>query len=429
MRVSAVFVAAVLAIAPPLNAVGKTSVPEDGNGPRCKSRSIVVLVIGEQTREVAEFGHRVASVVSRYPCYSIRDVTSSLEAGMAEGLYRLDEAVKEAKDGMTEFLDMRLEAAALHFSRAVDAYSDGFAYLTYTGPMVDTLMYLGAIEAGLKHYDKAVSAFRSALRLRPEADPGDYSTLPGVLDIFNEANVLARSGATGALLVDSIPSGAETYMDGDFVGITPMDLPEVEAGPHWIVIQKDGFIRKTIKIAVPVRGTAAIISDRGRLTPARRKLLYDSASRKLTESEEMEAIGAMEDVKALFLTDMAMIVRVERIPRMLTVRLSLWDLSTMQRLWTGTEQGPSASDCLGRGSAESLVSMAIATHEELAAVEEGGAATMMAKKGVWWKQWWFWTTVGVVVVGGAVAAALLTRSDGSDNGIPKDGTGAVIVRF
>jgi len=398
-------------------------------GRACRARSVVVMIVGPASREVSEFGHSVSGAISKYRCYTAVDVTDSLEAGMGKGLERVEEGRAEAEKGMKAFLAMRLSLARDHFSRSVDAYSDGFAYLPYGGPLADSLMYLGASEAGLGRHEEAVRSFRAALRIRPDADPSDYSALPEVADAFDEASVLAGADVTGALMVDSRPAGAEVYVDQSFVGVTPVDEPEVAAGPHWVELRKTGFIRKSIALDVPAGGSAAVTADQGTLKPARRKPLYDTAMRKLLASGDMEAMSAIEDVKALFLSDMALIVRVGRSGTGFSARLSLWDLATMQRIWSGTEPESGAGSYLGRGAAESLVSRAIAADEELAGVQEGGAATLMARKGVWWKQWWFWTLIGSVVVGGTVAAVLLTRPDGSDAGIEKDGNGAVIIRF
>ena len=396
---------------------------------RCKVRGVVVVIVGQASQDVSEFGHMVSRALSRYPCYSIRDVTDSLEAGMGAGLERLDDAHAQADEGLEAFLAMDLTSAREHFVQSVEAYTDGFAYLAYHGRFADALMYLGAAEAGLGNRDEAVQAFRAAIRLRSDVDPADYSAMIEARKAFDVAAVLAGTNVVGGLLVDSEPAGAEVFLDGVFAGVTPLDDPEVPAGPHWVVLKKAGFVRKAIPLEVPSGSSTAISAEQGQLTPARRKPLFDTAMRKLAMSGPMEDMAAIEDLKALFLSDMAVVVRIRKEHSGVAARLSFWDLTTMQRLWSGTDPESGLVTYLGRGAAESLVSRAISVDEARASVQEGGAATLMAKKGVWWKQWWFWTVIGTVVVGGTVAAVLLTRPDGSNAGIAKDGTGAVIVRF
>jgi hypothetical protein len=133
-------------------------------------------------------------------------------------------------------------------------------------------------------------------------------------------------------------------------------------------------------------------------------------------------------VKALFLTDMAVVVRVQELSGGEVARLSMWDLTTMQEVWHGTEPEGGMSASLGPGAAQSLVARAVSKDEERARVQESGAATIKAKSSIWSK-WWFWTAVGAVIVGGTTTAVVLTRPKAEKPGLPHDGTGAVILRF
>ena len=45
----------------------------------------------------------------------------------------------------------------------------------------------------------------------------------------------------GALAVDSRPTGAKVFMDGNLVGTTPMALPSVPVGSHAIRLEHDGY--------------------------------------------------------------------------------------------------------------------------------------------------------------------------------------------
>ncbi len=51
----------------------------------------------------------------------------------------------------------------------------------------------------------------------------------------------AASRSTGALAVDSRPTGAKVFLDGKLVGTTPMALPSVRAGSHAIRLEHDGY--------------------------------------------------------------------------------------------------------------------------------------------------------------------------------------------
>jgi hypothetical protein len=46
---------------------------------------------------------------------------------------------------------------------------------------------------------------------------------------------------TGALAVDSRPTGARVFLDDKVVGTTPMALPSVSVGSHRIRLEHDGY--------------------------------------------------------------------------------------------------------------------------------------------------------------------------------------------
>jgi hypothetical protein len=52
----------------------------------------------------------------------------------------------------------------------------------------------------------------------------------------------AAGGAAGAVSVTSDPAGAAVYVDGDFVGQTPITVQSLSAGDHRVRIVKDGYL-------------------------------------------------------------------------------------------------------------------------------------------------------------------------------------------
>lgn len=424
-RVTAVALAALLLVEAPFAAAQVAG----GAGEACRPRSIVVVRVGSPTRNAAEFEYALGSALARHGCLRTVDVVDFLEAGMGEGQARLEAARDLADAGTREFLSMRLAEARALLAEAVAAYTDGFAYLSYEGPFVDALMTLGACEAALSNPGAADDAFRIALTLKPDVNPDEYSMLPEVTRAFQKARAEAGGGAFGALIVDSRPQGVEVLLDGRrFLGVTPLDVPDVPAGPHLVVLRRPGYVRRTVRVDVPAGGTAAVSGDEGALDEARRKPLFDMALRKLA-SHEGEA-AAIEDVKALFLADLALVIRVDESARGLSARATLWDLATMQRVFEGSEPREGVASVLGAGAAEALANAALAVVEERAEVRESGAATYQARpSGGIWSRWWFWTAVGTVVLGGVTATVLLTRPKEKAPGLPRDGNGAVIIRF
>jgi len=67
------------------------------------------------------------------------------------------------------------------------------------------------------------------------------------------------AGAKAVLTVESRPSGAKVFIDGRLIGITPLQLPDVNEGAHAIRLERDGYRRWASSVHV-------VASERNRVT-------------------------------------------------------------------------------------------------------------------------------------------------------------------
>ncbi len=63
------------------------------------------------------------------------------------------------------------------------------------------------------------------------------------ISIVFSANLYGQiiQGATGNINIQSEPKGAEVYLDGNFMGNSPISLKEIDAGEHIIKLTKQGY--------------------------------------------------------------------------------------------------------------------------------------------------------------------------------------------
>lgn len=73
--------------------------------------------------------------------------------------------------------------------------------------------------------------------------------------------VLAAAAAVGSLSVSSDPDGAAVYVDGQFVGQTPVQVQRLSAGDHRVRIVKDGYLENGRVVSVTA-GTAGTVQVR-----------------------------------------------------------------------------------------------------------------------------------------------------------------------
>jgi len=85
-------------------------------------------------------------------------------------------------------------------------------------------------------------------------------TLCPLADGVAIAGAPAAGAAAGAISIASDPPGASVYVDGQFVGETPLDVQQVTAGDHRVRLVKDGYLEngRVVNIAAGKTGTVAV---------------------------------------------------------------------------------------------------------------------------------------------------------------------------
>jgi hypothetical protein len=63
----------------------------------------------------------------------------------------------------------------------------------------------------------------------------------------------------GVLVVESLPPGAEVFVDGKAVGTTPLVLARVDAGEHAVRLEREGYRRWSASVRI-------VTDERNRVT-------------------------------------------------------------------------------------------------------------------------------------------------------------------
>jgi len=394
--------------------------------PACRQRSIALMFHGQESAALTDLRHEIEAQVARNPCYRLLDTTVLLEAGVSPSQSVLQQGMEALDRGLRELEEMRLESALPLLREAADALGRASGLLPHPRPLVQALLGLGGVLASTGDAKGAREALMGAYHLDSEAKVDDVLVLPEALEAQEIARRVLAAGRTGSLFVDSDPPGAEVWIDGTYRGPAPWDEPNIGTGLHFVTLRLPGWERKSLVVRVPDQGSASVTGADARLSPARRRPLFESAQAKLDRSgPDRDASGGIEDLKALFLTDLLLVV--DLAPD--GTHASLWDLQTMDRVWKDSQAAALSGDAVSRGSVVALVMSAFRSDQARFQVAEGSAAVQPRKGGIV-NRWWFWTTIGVVAAGAVTAGVLLGRSGSSHpEGLPRDGTGSVVIRF
>jgi hypothetical protein len=375
----------------------------------CKQKRVVLLQNRVVTKTQADIFSSFRSRVSSDPCVALVDVDDYLEAGASPAQMQVEEGEQALALGQKQFLDGQISSACPILSKAVNALTMGYPYLVYPAPLVDALMLYGACSSMLSNIEDAKKAFSMAIRLNPAVDVKDYSVAGEALAVFEEVKK-SKGRAKGMLEIVSTPDTAEVFVDNQRKGVAPLVGLEVEDGYHFVVVRKQGYMRAFSVASVSAGKTTKIELS---LSPARRKPLLDIALAKVSAGAPAGEIS--QDLKALFLADMALVVDFKDKDDKGVV--SLLDLDM------GVQVGKSEEVLLF--DLDTYLKRVVETKT---LPSQAGYKTT-AKQTRFYERWWFWTTIGVVCASGALALALLLPKETLPSKAPQEGKGAILIRF
>ena len=78
------------------------------------------------------------------------------------------------------------------------------------------------------------------------------ATIVSVSAVFaqTEVNVTTQTSVYGTLDIKSNPPEAKVYIDGEYVGESPMCIPNLKVGEYTISVEREGFISQQKKVTV-----------------------------------------------------------------------------------------------------------------------------------------------------------------------------------
>ncbi|MBI4510874.1 MAG: PEGA domain-containing protein [Deltaproteobacteria bacterium] len=151
--------------------------------------------------------------------------------------------------------------AGFEYDLALDRLRQAEAILRTAEPSVESVGLLadvnqamGLIYAGRGDKRRAVESFRLVNRLTPDRaalDPGTYR--PQVVTLYANAvkqNADTAAASAGSARISTEPSPATIWINGQVVGTSPLDIPTLEGGDHYITATLEGHSARTERIRI-----------------------------------------------------------------------------------------------------------------------------------------------------------------------------------
>lgn len=343
---------------------------------------------------------------------AVVDIESQLAARAGK---RPEERLLEARtrlSGAKGALNPQMAAAAA--DEFQDVWSELQQLLDYLelSEIADAQFALGAAHALAGDKKRARNVFRLLAAWNPDfASREEFAT--GVVDAaWQEARksvaAATAKGRTGVVELKSEPAGALAYIDGQFVGFTPLESEGLAEGIHYVTVRMPGRYRVTRAAKVRKRKDRKV---RVELQPAARaeevaKLGQVLAASVASDSTTgPEALSKLRDILAV---DQVIAVLVpDRTAGRPVYKAARFDAETRRRISAVSAPSKDDIEALLGNLARSL-DAEIAIETEPPRVVKKKPEKPRQKR--FYKRWWFWTGVTTAVVAG-VGVPLLFKYD------------------
>jgi hypothetical protein len=213
----------------------------------------------------------------------------------------------------------------------------------------------------------AIDQILTCLHLDPAWSP-DPGRFPPELRALHAKLSKAGARPKGELRIESVPEGASVQLDGRQQASTPVEWQGVSAGPHYIIVTRDGFRTHVGTVTVtPEQKT----SRKVQLTPG------TAAERAAAALRQLSRLGG----------------RAER-----RWRATATDLSRSNALVVAEARGDVRLSAFDTRGAE--LGSRVLTHDALP--REGGHwldRCLPPPDSPWYGKWWFWTPLAAAAAG------------------------------
>jgi len=197
---------------------------------------------GAAAKTAVDVQHQLRELAGTTGNLSLIDLRGLLDAGDDPDR---KQAVAEAKAlldaGRRAYEQLELQAAQAKFDRALKKFEYGYGYVERSGPLVETLLYLGASWVLVGEADRGLAYFRRAADLPGRKTLDEELFPPNIQQVFEQAAASAGAGPRARASLLTVPQGAAVFLDGTYRGGSPLRLSDMRPGVHLVRAIKDGF--------------------------------------------------------------------------------------------------------------------------------------------------------------------------------------------
>lgn len=315
-------------------------------------------------------------------------------------------ARKLLAEGTQALLELDTPAAVKKLNQAVEALEQVLPFVS-KHELAEAMMSLAVAHLAAGDRKPGKQALVRLLTWR-EGIPYDTQKYPPkYLEAFEEARKDLRKRPRGSIEVRSDPDGAQAYIDGKFIGVTPATAEGLAVGDHYVTLKKEGYQKVLLKVTVSPKKQGVVTGELKR--SEKYKLLHDSMQRAQDGVEKVVADPGMLDLKAFLFIDQAIFLRLSMAGARVHADAYLFDLRSKRRLSVVRRDfEPQALGGAGPGLADNLY-LNVPYDGSIPAPPEEKPPEPKRRR-PFYLTWWFWTAIGVTATA-IIIPVSVTRSE------------------
>jgi hypothetical protein len=331
---------------------------------------------------------------------------------------QVDFARDSFQKGKDLLYKLEVDKAVAQLADAVDQLVAVLPYIKKQ-ELADAMMALAVAQMQKGNAKGMQQTLRRLLTWRPGFQP-DASVPPQMSDPLEAARQTVSQLPTGSIKILSEPPGAQVFVDGDYIGVSPTTASALAVGEHYVTFKRLGY-KRGLRVA---QVTEAGVQVLDKLQRAEKYLLVEQAlARTAPQMGQSPLDPVVDNLRETLFLDHLVFLQAKRgnTDDELQLKAYLYDLRT-RRLLTQKESRVRllAGGVPQAGTLSSLADNVYAGVDYsggLQAPVDAPPPKQIENKPLY-KRWWFWTALGVIVAGGAsaVAVGVLTRAPSCPSG-------------
>lgn len=349
----------------------------------------------------------------------MRDLDSRLADFAQEVPTEQVDAAKSAyKDGQKALLELDIDTAVKKLKEACEGLAKVLPYIKKQelaeamASLAVALYEKGDKKGGDAEFVKLLT-WRGDYLFDAQKYPPKYSAS------FEAAQKTIEAAKRGSIMISSEPTGAQAYVDGKYIGITPCPAEGLVVGVHYVTLKKEGFKKAVAEANVSAKSQKMVSIT---IEQSEKYLLVQQAIEKVQPALGGEmGDEAMDDLKQVLLIDHAIFIKTSGKGGESKVEVDcfLYDLRTRRRLSRVTKTVPRAQAESQLAQLASNLYLNVNYDPELVKPKDAPPPKQLKRPSLF-TRWWFWGAV-VVLLGGVAAGIGVPYATRPATCLPTDG--------